>query len=155
MLAMTYRIVYAQRRAEVPRPTCAAARDWRSMPDAPIARMRSVVLDCPDARALADFYRGLLGGEITVDLDDWVVLVVDGWRIAFQQVDEFAPPTWPVGERPQQFHLDVTIDDVDAAEPRVLALGATKHAVQPGEAEGGTFRVYLDPAGHPFCLCWD
>jgi hypothetical protein len=71
------------------------------------------------------------------------------------QADDFAPPTWPTGERPQQFHLDVTVDDVDAVEPRVLALGATKHAVQPGEVAGDTFRVYLDPAGHPFCFCWD
>src|SRR5690606_186456 len=125
------------------------------MSDVPIARMRSVVLDCPDALALAEFYRGVLGGEITSVEDDWEVLLVDGWRLAFQQADDLAPPTWPTGERPQQFHLGVTVDDVDAAEPRVLALGATKHEVQPGEAEDETFRVYLDPAGHPFCLCWD
>jgi hypothetical protein len=30
----------------------------------------------------------------------------------------------------------------------VLALGARKVDVQPGT----TFRVYLDPAGHPLCL---
>lgn len=120
-----------------------------------LARMRSVVLDCPDPRGLADFYRGLLGGEITVADDDWVVLVVDGLRVAFQLSEHFAPPTWPTGERPQQFHLDVTVVDVDSVEPHVLALGATKHPVQPGEAAGDTFRVFLDPAGHPFCLCWD
>jgi hypothetical protein len=120
-----------------------------------VARMRSVVLDCPDPRALAEFYRGVVGGEITHADDDWVVHMVDGWRVAFQLAEDFAPPTWPTGERPQQFHLDLTVDDVEAVEPAVLALGATKHAVQPGEAEGGSFRVYLDPAGHPFCLCWD
>ena len=120
-----------------------------------LARMRSVVLDCPDPRALAEFYRGVLGGEITFVEDDWVVLTVEGLRLAFQLAEEFAPPTWPTGERPQQFHLDVTVEDVDAVEPQVLALGATKHAVQPGETEGDSFRVYLDPAGHPFCLCWD
>lgn len=117
--------------------------------------MRSVVLDCPDPRLLASFYRGLVGGQVTVVADDWVVLTVDGLRLAFQAADDFAPPTWPTGVRPQQFHLDVTVDDVDAAEPRVLALGATKHEVQPGVATGEPFRVYLDPAGHPFCLCWD
>ena len=121
----------------------------------PPARMRSVVLDCPDPRALAEFYRGVIGGEITFADDDWAVLTVDGLRVAFQLADEFAPPTWPTGERPQQFHLDLTVDDVDAVEPEVLALGATRHAVQPGEAAGDSFRVYLDPAGHPFCLCWD
>ena len=84
-----------------------------------------------------------------------MVLAVDGWRICFQQADDYAPPTWPTGERPQQFHLDVTVDDVDATEPEVLALGATRHEFQPGIEDGDTFRVYLDPAGHPFCLCWD
>ena len=76
-------------------------------------------------------------------------------RVAFQQADDFAPPAWPTGERPQQFHLDVTVDDVNSVEPRVLALEATKHALQPGEMAGEAFRMYLDPAGHPFCLCWD
>jgi catechol 2,3-dioxygenase-like lactoylglutathione lyase family enzyme len=123
----------------------------------PPARLRTVVLDCPDPMALAEFYRSLIGGEVRHDEDepDWVVLVVDGLRLAFQLTDDFAAPTWPTGPRPQQFHLDLTVDDVDAIEPRVLALGARKHEVQPGEASGDTFRVYLDPAGHPFCLCWD
>jgi catechol 2,3-dioxygenase-like lactoylglutathione lyase family enzyme len=120
-----------------------------------LARMRSVVLDCPDPRVVAEFYRGVLGGEIDAAADDWVVLTVDGLRLAFQLAEEFAAPTWPSGERPQQFHLDMTVADVDAVESQVLALGATKHAVQPGETAGDAFRVYLDPAGHPFCLCWD
>jgi catechol 2,3-dioxygenase-like lactoylglutathione lyase family enzyme len=120
-----------------------------------LARMRSVVLDCPRPRSLAEFYQGVLGANIDFAEEDWVVLTVDGLRLAFQLAEEFAPPTWPTGQRPQQFHLDVTVDDVDAVAPLVLTLGATKHAVQPGEAAGYTFRVYLDPAGHPFCLCWD
>lgn len=121
-----------------------------------IARMRTVVIDCPDAAALAEFYRDLLGGEVTSVADDWVVLEPEpGPRLAFQQADDYAPPTWPKAERPQQFHLDVTIDDIDQAEPAVLAIGATKHETQPGETDGESFRVYLDPAGHPFCLCWD
>jgi catechol-2,3-dioxygenase len=119
-----------------------------------LARMRSVVLDCADPRTLAEFYRGLVGGEIAFEDDDWVVLTVDGWRLAFQLAEDFAAPTWPTGERPQQFHLDLTVDDVDAVEPEVLALGATGHHIQPGEEAGDPFRVYLDPAGHPFCLCW-
>lgn len=121
-----------------------------------IARMRSVVVDCPDRVALAEFYRGLVGGKVTSTEDDWVVLEPEpGRRLAFQLAEDFAAPTWPTGERPQQFHLDVTVDDIDVAEPAVLALGATKHDVQPGEDDDGQFRVYLDPAGHPFCLCWD
>ena len=84
-----------------------------------------------------------------------MTLVVEGRRVAFQQAVDFVPPTWPSGERPQQLHLDLTVDDVEVAEAQVLALGATRHEVQPGEAAGDPFRVYLDPAGHPFCLCWD
>ena len=121
-----------------------------------IARMRTVVVDCPDPGGLAEFYRQLVGGEMTAVSDEWVVLQVDaGPRLAFQRADDWTAPTWPSGERPQQFHLDVTIDDIDEAEPTVLAIGATRHDVQPGEDDDDTFRVYLDPAGHPFCLCWD
>lgn len=121
-----------------------------------IARMRTVVIDCPDPVGLAEFYQKLVGGEVTIAATDWVVLQPEpGPRMAFQQADDFVPPTWPSPERPQQLHLDVTIDDIDVAEPAVLAIGARKHDHQPGEAEGDTFRVYLDPAGHPFCLCWD
>ena len=120
--------------------------------DAPLARFRTVVLDCPDPRALAEFYRGVLGGEIADDDDDWVTLVVEGRRVAFQLDPDFVPPTWPGGDRPQQVHLDLTVDDVDAVEAQVLALGAVRHDVQPGDAAGDPFRVYLDPAGHPFCI---
>jgi hypothetical protein len=122
---------------------------------APLARLRTVVLDCAEPRALAEFYQGLLGGEITVDEVDWVTLVVDGRRVAFQQSADFVPPTWPSGERPQQLHLDLTVTDIETVESQVLALGATRHEIQPGEVAGDPFRVYLDPAGHPFCLCWD
>jgi catechol-2,3-dioxygenase len=123
---------------------------------APVARMRTVVLDCPDPEGLARFYQAIVGGEVIVDAEDWVQLRDgDTVNLAFQQVVGHQPPTWPEGERPQQFHIDVTVDDVEEAEPKVLALGATRHEVQPGEAEGDMFRVYLDPAGHPFCLCWD
>ncbi|WDZ87326.1 VOC family protein [Micromonospora cathayae] len=118
-----------------------------------IGQLRSVVVDCPDPRALAAFYAELLGlsvAEEDSDGDDWVVLGGPRGRhprIAFQLAPELRPPTWPDPAVPQQFHLDVSVDDVDAAEQRVLALGARR---LPGE--GDDFRVYADPAGHPFCL---
>jgi hypothetical protein len=120
-----------------------------------IAKLRAVVLDCPDPPGLARFYAALVGGEVD-DGGDWVTLR-DGAdvRLSFQQVDRYRPPDWPGGDPPQQFHIDVTVDEVDTAETQVLALGATKHAVQPGVDGGESWRVYLDPAGHPFCLCWD
>jgi hypothetical protein len=124
----------------------------------PPARLRTVVVDCPNPLALAEFYRSLIGGEVRYDGDepDWVVFEPEpGHRFAFQQADDYAPPTWPTDERPQQFHIDLTVDDIEVAEPEVLGLGARRHDVQPGETDGDTFRVYLDPVGHPFCLCWD
>jgi catechol-2,3-dioxygenase len=120
-----------------------------------IARLRAVVLDCPDPHALAAFYRRLVGGDVTVADDDWVALRDgDTVLLSFQQVEDYQPPVWPSSERPQQFHIDVTVDDPDAAEQQVLAVGATRHEVQPA-GDDGDFRVFLDPAGHPFCLCWD
>jgi catechol-2,3-dioxygenase len=124
---------------------------------AAISRMRAVVLDCPDPRALAEFYRRLVGGEITYADDDWVNLR-DGAEVvlSFQRSPDYEAPIWPDGAgRGQQFHIDVTVDNVDEAEQQILALGATRHEVQPGIVEDANWRVYLDPVGHPFCLCWD
>lgn len=116
-----------------------------------------VAIDCPDARALASFYAGVLGWEVVDDGDDddWVTIVPpgagEGWpSLAFQQIDDFVAPTWPGGAHPQQFHLDLRVADLAAGEQQVLAAGATRHEHQPSETGG--FVVYLDPAGHPFCL---
>ena len=80
---------------------------------------------------------------------DWADVRADyGQCISFQQVEDYTPPEWPDQKVPQQMHLDVIVDDLDAGEAAVVALGARRHEVQPGE----TFRVFLDPAGHPFCL---
>lgn len=115
------------------------------------ARMYSVVLDCPDPRALADFYGAVLGWKVTNDEDDWVTLTGDDQgRLSFQRVPDHKPPVWPDPERPQQFHLDLVVDDMAKGEEQVLALGAVKHDHQPGEGQGWT--VFVDPAGHPFCL---
>jgi len=121
-----------------------------------IAQMRAVVLDCPDPRALADFYRQLVGGEITYADDDWVNLR-DGAEVllSFQRADGYQPPDWPSTEASQQFHIDVTVDDVELAEREVLALGATKALTDLQFGRDENWLVYLDPAGHPFCLCWD
>jgi predicted enzyme related to lactoylglutathione lyase len=71
-----------------------------------------------------------------------------GTTIAFQRADDYRPPVWPSAEHPQQAHIDFDVVDLDAGEEAVLALGAKKAEFQPGT----TFRVFLDPAGHPFCL---
>ncbi|GEC06759.1 hypothetical protein SSP24_44140 [Streptomyces spinoverrucosus] len=119
--------------------------------------MRSVVLDCPDPRALARFYAEIVGGTPDDADVDWVVLLVPGGpRLSFQRVDGYTPPEWPRADRnAQQFHIDLdagsTWEQVDMAEKRVLGLGA--RVLDAEDYETKDFRVYADPAGHPFCLC--
>ena len=116
----------------------------------PIARMAWTCIDCPDPTALGGFYSAILGWPVVDDDGEWVSLrAADGQMLCFQRVDDYRAPEWPGQKHPQQEHLDLWVDDLDEAEAQVLALGAVKHTVQPGQS----FRVYLDPAGHPFCLC--
>jgi predicted enzyme related to lactoylglutathione lyase len=116
-----------------------------------IARYPSFVVDCPDPGALATFYGEMLGWKASTSSDWAEIRSDDGQCICFQQVEAYNPARWPTQEVPQQMHIDVIVDDLDAGEAAVLELGATKHSHQPGT----TFRVFLDPAGHPFCLCVD
>ena len=110
-----------------------------------IGRMHHVVLDCPDPAGLAAFYSALLGLPVTYDDGDWAVVAASDRSsgLAFQRAPGSTPPTWPDPAVPQQFHLDIMVEDVAAAGPRVLALGAAR-------LDGDN--VYADPAGHPFCL---
>ncbi|MFF0657900.1 MULTISPECIES: VOC family protein [Micromonospora] len=136
--------------------------------DGPGLRLCQVVLDCTDARTLAEFYRVLLGlvyrpgdeppaaGEPDERGRDWLVLrtAQDVPQLAFQQVDRLPEANWPEGEVPQQLHLDLTVPSVgelDRQHDRVLALGGRlllDRADDPDEP----LRVYADPAGHPFCV---
>lgn len=121
-----------------------------------IAELQCVVLDCPEPQLLAGFYRYLLGGNVnqqdprwSVD-EDWATLhTASGLVLAFQRAVDHLPPSWPDPSRPQQFHLDFGVPDLDRAQEEVLARGAT--LLDEGTDERG-WRVYADPAGHPFCL---
>jgi catechol 2,3-dioxygenase-like lactoylglutathione lyase family enzyme len=115
-----------------------------------IGRLEKTVIDCPEPRGLAAFYAELLGMRVNEDSDDWVVIgrVPGARELAFQRAPEFVPPRWPDPQHPQQLHLDIRVDDVDRAEQAVLGLGARR---LPARREQG-FRVFADPAGHPFCL---
>lgn len=109
-----------------------------------IGRLHHVVIDCPDPDALAEFYSQLLGLPVTYRDPEWVVVARDDTSsgVAFQRAPDYQPPQWPDPEHPQQFHLDVMVDDVAVAGPEALAIGARRLS---GD-------VYADPAGHPFCL---
>ncbi|MET8910636.1 VOC family protein [Micromonospora sp. NPDC004551] len=133
-----------------------------------VPRLCQVVLDCTDARALAEFYRSLLGlvyrpgdelpepGRVDERGRDWLVLrTPEGTpQMAFQQVDRLPAATWPAGEVPQQLHLDLTVPSVEelaVQHERVLRLGGRllrDRSDDPDEP----LRVYADPAGHPFCV---
>jgi catechol 2,3-dioxygenase-like lactoylglutathione lyase family enzyme len=131
--------------------------------DRPFPEIRQVVLDCTDARALAEFYRQLLGlhyREGDEDPDqvekDWLVLRGPNRNsgVAFQQVDELRPSTWPDNATPQQLHLDMTVpsfEDLEAQHERVLSLGG-RLLYDRSDDPQEQLRVYADPAGHPFCI---
>ena len=124
------------------------------------------VLDTTDARALAEFYRELLGlryreGDETPPGGDeappeWLVLVdADGRRtLAFQLVERLPPTTWPSPEVPMQLHLDMTVPDLTELErqrQRAESLGA-RLLLDRRDDEDEPLYVFADLAGHPFCL---
>ena len=130
--------------------------------------LAQVVLDTTDARALAEFYRELLGlhyrpgdepppaGEPDERGRDWLVLRGgDGQRqLAFQQVAALPEATWPEGEHPQQLHLDLTVDTAEALaeqHERALQLGARLLLDRSDDPDEALY-VYADPSGHPFCI---
>jgi catechol 2,3-dioxygenase-like lactoylglutathione lyase family enzyme len=121
-----------------------------------IADLQCVVLDCPDPAELAAFYHELLGGEIDRPDPRWslhaswsTLHTPSGLVLCFQRVPDHRPPTWPDPTRPQQFHLDFGVRDLDEAQPQLLALGAKLlDAGSPTQS----WRVFADPAGHPLCL---
>lgn len=119
-----------------------------------IGRWPIIVIDCPDARALAAFYSAITGWPVADSSDgEWVQLDSGHTStIGFQQVTGYRAPRWPGQDVPQQAHLDFVVDDLSAAESQVLALGAVVAGAQP---DPGSYRVFLDPAGHPFCLVRD
>ena len=114
-----------------------------------IARYPTLVIDCSDPIALADFYGAMLEWSVQPTSDGAQINAEYGDSKGFHNVEDFRAPQWPGQTVPQQMHIDVTVDDLDEAGARVLELGATKHVNQPGT----TFRVFLDREGHPFCLC--
>jgi catechol 2,3-dioxygenase-like lactoylglutathione lyase family enzyme len=109
-----------------------------------IGRLHHVVIDCPDPYLLAGFYSELLGLPVTYRSDGWVVIATNDTTsgVAFQRAPEHRPPQWPDPDHPQQYHMDVMVDDVEEAAVQVLALGARRLSGP----------VFADPAGHPFCL---
>jgi hypothetical protein len=125
-----------------------------------IGELQCVVVDCSNVVELARFYRALLGGAVNQADPRWAVgddfatlHTESGLVLAFQRVADYRPPQWPGSARPQQFHLDFDVPDLERAHDQVVDRGATLL-----DADPRGWQVYADPAGHPFCLlqgpCW-
>ena len=113
-----------------------------------------VVFDAADLAAESTFWAGVLDGTVDAQ-DDWHRVMVDGEsRVAVQLAPNHVPPDWPDGTPEQQIHLDLWVEDFVAAHNRVMSLGA--EVLKPADVDSDdNFQVYADPAGHPFCLCWN
>lgn len=114
------------------------------------------VLDCRDPRELAEFYGELLGWAVDERSSNerWVELAdpAEGAVLAFQADPDFEPPTWPTRQRQQMAHLDVRVPSLAEGHELAVRVGA-RQLPQPADQRDARFRVYADPAGHPFCLC--
>lgn len=125
------------------------------MPDRPKLTFATVVLDCADAHELSAFYCRLLGWEPTLTEPDWVLVrnPTGGVGLSFQAEADYVPPVWPQRRTEQRMmlHLDIWVDDLEAAGRHAVAAGARLADYQPQDG----VRVYFDPAGHPFCLFLD
>ena len=117
-------------------------------------RRQIIVFDAADLAAESTFWAGLLGGTVDAD-DEWHSVVLDGeWRLGVQLAPHHVPPAWPDGTPEQQIHLDLWVDDLQAAHEEAIARGARLLKPADDLAAAAGFQVYADPAGHPFCLCW-
>ena len=130
-------------------------------------RIAQTVLDTDDPRTLAEFYRQLFAltyregdeppppGEPDERGADWLVLRNPGGvQLAFQHVDDYAPPTWGSTDRPQMLHLDTVVDSVEQledAKDRAVTLGARVGLDRTDDPDEPLY-VLVDPAGHPFCI---
>lgn len=114
-----------------------------------LARWASTALDCADPAGLAWFWAQLLGGDVAVTSEEFCAVKTCGAWLAMMRIADYQPPTWPDPALPKQMHLDLAVDDLDAAEAEAIRLGARK---APGQPAPDLWRVLLDPAGHPFCL---
>ena len=121
----------------------------------PSLTLWGIVLDSQDPPGLARFYEQLLDWERRSDEDPtWVTSGPRGGDgrpgLSFQLETDHEPPVWPAqpGDQRMQIHLDILVDDLETAGAKAIGLGAVLAEFQPQD----DVRVYLDPAGHPFCL---
>jgi predicted enzyme related to lactoylglutathione lyase len=114
-----------------------------------VATLKMFTLDSSDARRDARFWSAVLGWDVAHEQDEYAMLTGPGGvALGFGTVADHRQPGWPNAHGTKQFHFDLAVDDLDAGVKQCVELGATFPDEQPGE----TWRVLLDPSGHPFCL---
>ncbi len=127
------------------------------MKQTPKIKLYAFTIDCPQPYELAQFYAALLQWEIAYHDEDWACLGAPGAPqgaypgILFQRNPDYVPPVWPEapGAQQQMAHMDFAVDDLEQAVAHAVQCGAEPAATQFSD----DWRVMLDPAGHPFCLC--
>ncbi|MDR2043668.1 MAG: VOC family protein [Clostridium sp.] len=127
------------------------------MPDGLKMKMYAVVLDCYEPKELAEFYAELLNWEVVFSDDEYTVVAPPGTApgeypgITFQKNTAYRPPVWPTKPDAQQqmTHLDFAVNDLAKAVEHADSCGAKVADAQFSDS----WRVMLDPSGHPFCLC--
>lgn len=116
-------------------------------PDAAVAVLQMITLDCSDSAELGRFWSAVLGWPVAFEGEGTVMLQGPAHALGIGETPDYQAPSWP-DDGHKQFHLDLAADDVEAVAARCVEIGATRPAEQPGE----TWVVLLDPAGHPFCV---
>lgn len=117
-------------------------------------RHQVIVFDAADLTTESRFWAGVLDGTVEAE-EDWHMVIVNGEpRVGVQLAPNHVAPDWPDGTSEQQIHLDLWVDDFDAAHDHVMSLGARVLKLAANVDSSDNFQVYADPAGHPFCLCW-
>lgn len=120
-------------------------------------KMYTFTVDCLDPHALAQFYATLLKWEIPFYDENFACVSASGVNqgeypgITFQRNSQYIPPVWPEEPQAQQqmAHLDFAVNNLEEAVQYAIGCGATMAKQQFSKS----WRVMLDPAGHPFCLC--
>lgn len=108
-----------------------------------------ITTDSTDPIPLAQWWAGLLGGEIVANNDGWFVIVATPLAtLAFQKVDAVTPGK-------NRIHLDLGVqgggdEGLEAAVRRVVSTGGSLIA----ERSEGDFRwiTLADPEGNQFCV---
>jgi catechol 2,3-dioxygenase-like lactoylglutathione lyase family enzyme len=110
-------------------------------------------MESPDPAALAAFYSRLLDWPVVHQEPGTSVLKPpqESVFMVLQLAEDYVRPVWPpvTGHQRTMMHLDVQVDDLDAAVADAESLGAELAEIQPQ----ANVRVMFDPDGHPFCLC--